>query len=363
MQPEAPFESYAEYLVTLLILLNETGETRLDEAIRAFESKFGAFIPQKDKKPMSSGKPRWAYNLEWGRYDLNQLGLMTAPARGRWAMSEDGHIWLTQHKTYDYALRSMRTLLREKARAWPGGVKKETRFVFRWHGQEFQADAKKLEAQALEELHQHDLPEAFRFRDWYVQIDDKQVSVKWLFHLLTGAGYNEFVTYQAMAILRKLGFDIQKIGEKARSQHEPEQPENTKGSTMSYDLQGEEFEQFIDKTKMILHQSLPDIANYAKIHPYTDSKLIQVNFPDINYAHYEMSFKQEDEIAFHFECQLGSLNLERLAVCRRTQIMYISIRIYRHCAWKLPTCGGYSPEIASLRQAARASKTVCRGLE
>ena len=312
MQPELHFESYAEYLVTLLILLDEIGETQLSEAVRAFETKFGDFIPPKDKKPMKSGKPRWAYDLEWGRYDLNQLGLMASPARGRWALSDDGRTWLKNHGKYDNALHSMKTMLHDKASAWRGDIKKDKHFVFRWQDQELHADAEKLETRALDEIRIDNPPEAYRFRDWYAQIEDKQVSVKWLFHLLTGAGYDEFVTYQAVAILRKLGFDIQKIGGKVQKQQESDTNENKQDSVKLFDLHGDEFEQFISEIKKVLPHSLSAIANHAKINAYPDSKLIQVNFPDIYYAHYEISFRQEDEIAFHFECQLVSLNLERL---------------------------------------------------
>jgi len=312
MQPKAPFESYTEYLINLLILLDEKGETRLSEAVQTFESKFGAFIPPKDRALMSSGKPRWAYLLEWGRYDLNQLDLMTTPARGIWTLSDEGRTWLKNHSEYDSAIRSMDTMLREKSRAWRGTIKKDKYYTFRWHDQEIHCDADKLEQSALDEIRLQNPSEAFRFRDWYALLDDKKVSVKWLFHLLTGAGYDEFVTYQAVAVLRKLGFNIQKNSEKAQMQPKPNQDENQQDSAISYDLQGDEFEHFLEEIRMTLPHRLPDIASYAKINASTNLKIIQVSFPDINYAHYEILFRRADEIAFHFECQLAGLNLERL---------------------------------------------------
>lgn len=303
LQPAAPFTNYLEYLPFLLSLMSELDSAPPAQVKEAFGKKYGTFIPVKDKAIMDSGKERWSYNLEWARFDMTQLGLMQSPARGIWAISEDGRIWLQHHLDTDYALRSMRTMMHERKRGERGPIEIKEHFEFTWRGKgSYQADAPSLIASATDILRNGNPPEAFRFKDWYATVDGKQVSVKWLFHLLTKAGYDEFVTYQAVAIVRKLGIPVNTLHQKdsRRARTEPESEPWLTGKT-STDFQA--LQTLLLEKSAILEQTK---ISYEK-------NSLAVVFPNLPASHYEFRFtRNEVEIGFNLQSIIPRVNHERI---------------------------------------------------
>lgn len=79
---------------------------------------------------------------------------------------------------------------------------------FDWRGVRYGVNIKHLIGQ-IQTLISSGLPEeAIRFRDWYIDIEGQRVSTKWIFHLITGAAYNEFDSPTARDKLQKIGIPI-----------------------------------------------------------------------------------------------------------------------------------------------------------
>jgi len=75
-----------------------------------------------------------------------------------------------------------------------------------WQGRTWQVNRQTLIAQVKDWIVRGLPEEAIRYKDWYIDIDGQPVSPKWLFHLITDAGYNEFDSPLAREKLSKMGF-------------------------------------------------------------------------------------------------------------------------------------------------------------
>lgn len=76
---------------------------------------------------------------------------------------------------------------------------------FVWQGVTWQVNRHVLISQVRDWIARGLPVEAVRFKDWYVEIDGQRISPKWLFHLITGAGYNEFDSHLAREKLARVG--------------------------------------------------------------------------------------------------------------------------------------------------------------
>ena len=93
------FQANADYQVPLLRLLStlEGGQGRTGKALDLFGEHYKDNIPADHHEALSDGMPRWEKNVQWARYGLVQRGLMDAPARGVWRITEAGRQWIQEH--------------------------------------------------------------------------------------------------------------------------------------------------------------------------------------------------------------------------------------------------------------------------
>jgi len=97
--PASVFEVQSDYEVPLLRLLStlEGGQGQASEVIRLFAERYEDNIHADQRELLSRGMPRWQENVRRARYGLVQCGLMDAPARGVWRVTDAGRQWLEDH--------------------------------------------------------------------------------------------------------------------------------------------------------------------------------------------------------------------------------------------------------------------------
>lgn len=121
------FQTQHDYEVPLLRLLTtiEGGQGRASEVIRLFDERYEDNIPADHYELLSGGVPRWNNYTQWSRYQLVQRGLMDAPARGVWRITEAGRQWLQEHPEatrLEPQRRTGRTRSRRARAAAPPGI-------------------------------------------------------------------------------------------------------------------------------------------------------------------------------------------------------------------------------------------------
>ena len=121
------FQTRADYPVPLLRLLStlEGGQGQADEVIRLFGERYGDDVPAQRYKIRSNGKPGWTHRVRWAWRDLKNRGLMDAPARGVWRITEAGRQWLEDHPEatrLEPGRSTRRTRSRRRRAATPPGV-------------------------------------------------------------------------------------------------------------------------------------------------------------------------------------------------------------------------------------------------
>jgi len=77
--------------------------------------------------------------------------------------------------------------------------------TFVWRGMKWQVNQQALLSQVRDRIARGLPAEATRYKDWFIEIDGQHISPKWLFHLITGAGYNEFDSPTARGNLAEVG--------------------------------------------------------------------------------------------------------------------------------------------------------------
>src|SRR5512147_1664449 len=65
--------------------------------LKLFEQRYRTEIPPDHFSLNPSGYIRWEHHVQWARQRLINLGLMDAPRRGVWRLTEGGHRWLRDH--------------------------------------------------------------------------------------------------------------------------------------------------------------------------------------------------------------------------------------------------------------------------
>lgn len=73
------------------------GQGEAAEVCRLFEEKYGHLIPDEHRQLRSDGFPEWEKKVHWGRYQLKEYGLVDAPRRGIWRITEAGRRWVEEN--------------------------------------------------------------------------------------------------------------------------------------------------------------------------------------------------------------------------------------------------------------------------
>ena len=97
-------EVFSDFLVPLMKILdglpNRGGYT--ENIILLFEQNYRDQIVPHQFTKNQSGKIRWEHNVRWSREKLKLLGLIDAPQRGIWRLTEKGHQWLVEHPNFTH---------------------------------------------------------------------------------------------------------------------------------------------------------------------------------------------------------------------------------------------------------------------
>ena len=93
------FAAQTDYTVPLLRLLSELpdGQGEAAEICRLFEDNYGHLIPDEHRQLRSDGVLEWEKKVHWSRYHLKEYGLVDAPRRGIWRITEAGRRWVEEN--------------------------------------------------------------------------------------------------------------------------------------------------------------------------------------------------------------------------------------------------------------------------
>jgi hypothetical protein len=305
-------DGFAGYMLALLHMMDDVGRISLQDALHEFEHRYGKHISEKEKKQNPGGRIRWMHQVEWARNDLAGMGLMGSDGRGIWTITENGRTWLRAHPNDRAELLTMDREYRSKYRT---GDKSMGSQSIRWKGKIYHVDSDKFLAKAKQVLAAGAPPEAMRFNEWYAEIDGQQVSVKWLFHLMTGAGYLDFVSTQAASAVKKVGIPVGKLksSEKNGQAHRAKSGSRLARNQAERDERAKIFKEIM----RVLPDRLPPFAQHGKIK--LSSNYLQVVYPEFHRSHYELILSRNDEFAFHFESGNLKENLARLEQAKEFQ--------------------------------------------
>ena len=282
-----------DYRLALLWLMDRLESARASEATAAFGEEFGSIIPAEHRVANESGRIRWEHYVAWARFDLVRAGLMGSAGRGVWTITPQGQVWLGENPNADHA-DLVAFIKQGRAKVKSG---------FQWRGEYYSITKRALFSRARRLLAEGPPREALRFRDWAVLVDDRAVSVKWLFALATDANYNEFDSPTARRALSQIGIEAQQVGEAG----EPAQ--RRRGVSRV-----ERRDEYLAQVGGHLSSSLPTQASHGEIKPVPGRNWLKIDYAEFPRSHYELRLARGlDEIAFHLEGKRED-NLARLAV-------------------------------------------------
>ncbi len=303
MMPPTSLQTSTDYYPGLLWLMGELGSARAAEVMVEFERRLGNLIPPEHRGTNSSGSIKWEHYVRWARQHLRDVGLMGSGGRGIWTITESGREWLSAHrdgnKTELLALRgnSSNRVLTSKPSARS----------FRWRNQTWSVNLDQLLQQARDSLAQTTPSVATRFQSWAVYVDGRPVSVKWLFHLITGTDYNEFDSPTARRLLKQAGFEVRQVTESTTvsSDDRPKVPLQNQIALR---------DTFLQQVADHLREKLTGEVRHGVVNLFPSKNWIQVNYPEFPGSHYELALRRDsDEVGFHFEARKEE-NLARLAL-------------------------------------------------
>ena len=168
---------------------------------------------------------------------------------------------------------------------------------FNWHGNTWQVDRDAIIAQVISRIDKGLPEEATRFRDWYIEIDHQQISPKWLFHLITGADFDEFDAIQARDKLAQIGIISTHVNKKDDQYHGD-------GITPSrldiHSLKSKDRKLFFQTIASFMKGEYPEIFGRATIHFLDRGNWVEIHFPDLK-GYYRFRLAREfDEFAYFF---------------------------------------------------------------
>lgn len=169
--------------------------------------------------------------------------------------------------------------------------------IFVWRGMTWQVNRQALISQVRDWIARGLPDEAVRFKDWYVEIDEQRISPKWLFHLITGAGYNEFDAPLAREKLAKVGlkaFQLHTLESKDSTDH----VEITAVSLSR--LRPEDRKVFFQNITQILSNEFAETVATAKYRYPDRENWFEIHFPNLKGFYSLRLARQFDEFAYFF---------------------------------------------------------------
>ena len=138
--------------------------------------------------------------------------------------------------------------------------------------------------------------EAIRYRDWYIEVDGKWISPKWIFHLITDANYDEFDAPQARLKLSELGFIAIQINQPKGISR------NMEGfmSKNPFRLKPNERDESFQKIKEFISEENPVFFHQAIFRFPNHENWFEVHFSNLIGFYTLRLARQFDEFAYYF---------------------------------------------------------------
>lgn len=172
----------------------------------------------------------------------------------------------------------------------------QTKTSFDWRGRTWQVSRQEL----LEKVRgwiKSGLPiEATRFTNWAIDIDNNRISPKWLFHLITGAGYHEFDSSQARDKLSQIGFVATSIDSM------PDSIEDFLDKNVFIWFGGKPTDRaaFFQSIEKMMKDEFPDTFQKSEFRFPNRVNWFEVRFPDLVGLYSFRLARQFDEYAYYF---------------------------------------------------------------
>jgi hypothetical protein len=169
--------------------------------------------------------------------------------------------------------------------------------TFKWHGKTWNANRQELISQVRNWIIRGLPEEAVRYRDWYINVDNQRISPKWLFHLITGAGYNEFDAPLARRILSK----IELFGIRVRTGKESDQSNREEDRSIdSGRMKPAERQILFENISKELSKEFPDAFRLARFRFPNRENWFEIHLSNLK-GYYSLRLaKQFDEFAYFF---------------------------------------------------------------
>jgi len=224
MRRYVAFEKERDYWVPLLQLLADMPghQGKRTTVLREFGGRYRDFITANQREELATGEvARWSKRVEWARNLLCRWGLVDAPARGVWHITDQGIQWLQEHPDETHIDLRWQAPGSVSDRATLGGEREASSGnpgsrSFTVGGQQFTLSAEQVLSIARQFLDKGLPREAQRYNTWVVMVDGNALGLKWLFGEVTGLTQTEFTTYSARRVFSRLGLEILQLTEKPK---------------------------------------------------------------------------------------------------------------------------------------------------
>jgi hypothetical protein len=291
MKPTS-LQTATDYRPALLWLMGELEQARTSDAIAEFEQRLGDLIPPGHRELNESGNIKWDNYVRWARQALVSVGLMDSKGWGVWAVTQSGQKWLQDHP--DGGRSELAALIREsraaKKKRSPSASEPEPQSVALAGETFILSQAEVLDAVRVA-MAKGVPPEAEHFVSWFLPVDERQFSVKWVISLVTGLPRDRFTSGQARHQLSKLGLEAQPVDRTAVSVSSAD-----KAASQPAELTREPFYRAV--LARMAGKLPPDVFN-RRINPRANHLQLTCPAPG---SHYELYMRKKyTEIAIHFE--------------------------------------------------------------
>ncbi len=285
----ASLQTATDYRPALLWLMDELEQGRAFEIVAEFERRLRDLIPPEHYELNPSDQVKWENYTRWSRHDLANAGLMGSGGRGIWTITQAGQAWLREHP--DGGKDALVALIREKGRKkQPRSAPDHTKHSIQLAGETFELSQADVLDAVRTALSKGTPPEAERFISWFLPVDGKRLSVKWVVSLVTGLPRSRFGSPQARNQLNKLGLAAQPVDRTAAA------PTADEAAPQPAELTREDFYRAVLAR---MAGKLPPGVSNRRINPQVNYLKLTCPAPS---THYELYMRRRyTEIAIHFE--------------------------------------------------------------
>ena len=177
--------------------------------------------------------------------------------------------------------------------------------TFRWKNKEWKVNRQAVVSHIMELASRSFPEEAIRFIDWYIEIEGLRVSPKWIFHLITGAGYNEFDSPTAREKLLKIGL----VSKKTQSKDELESTDALLGNLLDLrNLKSGERLEFFQKISEQLSKDYAQILGGAEYRYPFRKNWFEIHIPNLKGYYFLRLGRRFIEIGYIFSGNVQAID-------------------------------------------------------